>query len=112
MAAVAERSNYRVGIKGHPITVLIDGEGKEHYSREMHEVTEDRKTKMRPRLDYHAQLRDFAIIEAVSVGDAKEIFSKKFGVVDTSGKNWIVEPIAGPAKPNLKRGPGRPRKGE
>ncbi len=106
---------YMVGLKGSPVTVFLDDEGKESFSRPMHDVyrvpqphgvdeltaeeaeeqgftaAELKKFRKRRRpTSGYAQLRGEVAISAYSPADACAKFRSSFGITDCKESNWTV----------------------
>ena len=92
-------NRYHVGLKGHPVTVLVDeAKGDEFYRRPSAEVTENGVKKTRPRFDLTSYLCDFVEVIAPTEYDAQGVFKNAFGVVNSTAE-FVIED-KGPAEGN------------
>lgn len=83
----ASLTKFRVGLKRHPVTVLVEEEtGREFYTRPMVQAG----GKMRPRFDLTAYLCDYVEVAALNEHDAQGIFCNAFGVEKTVA-DFVIE---------------------
>lgn len=117
---VTATKKYRVGLRRHPITVLVDADKREYYSRPVATVA----GKVRPRFDLTGFLCDWVEINALSEHDAQGLFREAFGignstadfvsseVGDATGERGVIHagpPLGAKAREEVVQQPARKR---
>ncbi len=117
---VAAAKKYRVGLRRHPITVLVDADKREYYSRPVATIG----GKVRPRFDLTGFLCDWVEVNALSEHDAQGLFREAFGignstadfvsseVGDATGERGVIHagpPLGAKAREEVVQQPARKR---
>jgi len=84
---VAATKKYRAGLRRHPVTVLVDGDKREYYSRPVAQIG----GKVRPRFDLTGFLCDWVEVNALSEHDAQGLFREAFGIGNTTAEFVVSE---------------------
>lgn len=84
---VAATKKYRAGLRRHPVTVLVDADKREYYSRPVATAG----GKVRPRFDLTGFLCDWVEVNALSEHDAQGLFREAFGIGNTTAEFVVSE---------------------